>query len=152
MPPPRRARRVVKKMCMENVFMPFIKGQARRALRLSGVLLTVLSVPVMSYAEDWNYHVRPTDNIWDIAERYMKPDIPWQRLQDYNKVSAPLHLSPGSVLHVPIQWLKLKPAEATIVAAQGVSTAIVSGDADAHPVAIGMKVGFGTRLKTGPGA
>lgn len=135
----------------ENALTPFVKGQARRRRHLLMVLLVLPALPAISYAEDWNYHVRPTDNIWDIASRYLKPGIPWQRLQEYNKVSAPLRLMPGSVLHVPVLWLKLEPAEATVIGALGDST-VRSGDDAAQAVVVGMKVGFGTRLTTGPQA
>ncbi|WP_239951927.1 LysM peptidoglycan-binding domain-containing protein [Dyella terrae] len=72
---------------------------------------------------DWNYRVRPGDNLWDLAARYLKPDVPWQKLQDYNQVGDPLHLPPGSTMHFPVGWLRQGPAPATVVAVLGSATA-----------------------------
>lgn len=97
---------------------------------------------------DWNYRVRPGDNLWDLAARYLKPDVPWQKLQDYNQVGNPLHLPPGSTMHFPVGWLRQGPAPATVVAVIGNATAKAPGNAPTIPVTAGMSVGYGTELDT----
>ncbi|MFC4525161.1 FecR domain-containing protein [Dyella halodurans] len=97
---------------------------------------------------DWNYRVRPGDNLWDLAGRYMKPDVPWQTLQDYNQVGDPLHLPPGITLRVPVAWLRLQPAPARVLAIIGVAEAKVRASLPAVPVTQGMSVGYGTELVT----
>lgn len=100
-------------------------------------------------SSDWSYRVRPKDNIWDLAAHYLKPGIPWQKLQEYNQVSDPLHLPPGMTLHIPVAWLRLEPAKATVVAVIGDATAKLPDSAQTVPVKAGMSFGYGTSLATG---
>ena len=101
---------------------------------------------------DWNYRVRPGDNLWDLAGRYLKPDIPWQQLQDYNHVADPLHLPPGSSMQFPVAWLRQAPAPAHVVAVIGSATVKDQGNNPALPVTQGMTVGYGSELITQDGA
>ena len=118
------------------------------AVGLATTLVPAFAAPMA----DWSYRVRPGDNIWNLAARYLKPDVPWQQLQDYNKVGDPLHLPPGMTLHVPIAWLRLQPAPAKVIAIVGNATAKAADTASAVPVVQGMSVGFGTDLITLGGA
>lgn len=112
-------------------------------------LLIVVVAPVLAApAADWSYRVRPKDTIWDLAGHYMKPGIPWQKLQDYNKVTDPLNLPPGMTLHIPVAWLRLEPAKAKVVAVIGKAAATLPDAAQPVPVTQGMTFGYGTRLVT----
>ncbi|WP_266168960.1 FecR domain-containing protein [Dyella subtropica] len=119
---------------------------------LLATLLIVLSMLPVAHASDWNYRVRPGDNVWDLSSRYLKPDVPWQQLRDYNKIADPYHLPPGMLVHVPIAWLRQQPAEATVVAIVGAAHVQLSDQAPAQPVTTGMSLGYGAELHTEPGA
>lgn len=116
--------------------------------RCLAVATLALLVTPGARAGDWYYHVRPHDNIWTLAGRYLKPDVPWQKLQAYNKVADPRHLPPGSRLRIPVAWLRVQPASATVVAVTGDARARLPGQAAATPVTPGMKLGYGTRIDT----
>lgn len=113
--------------------------------------LALLAIPAV-HAGDWYYRIRPHDNIWTLTNRYLKPGVSWQKLQAYNKVADPYHLPPGSRLRIPIAWLRVQPAKATVVAVSGNAQAHLPGQAAATPVAPGMKLGYGTRIDTAPHA
>jgi hypothetical protein len=115
--------------------------------QLAFTFLALLSVPISS-AADWVYRVRPQDNIWDLAGRYLRPDVPWQKLQDYNKVADPLHLPPGMTLHVPIAWLRVQPADAQVVAVMGSAHVQLPGQSQQQNVAAGLTLGYGAHLTT----
>jgi hypothetical protein len=115
--------------------------------RLAALLLAVSIVPMLS-AADWTYRVRPQDNIWDLTSRYLKPDVPWQKLQAYNKVADPYHLPPGMTMRIPIAWLRLEPANATVVAVMGGAHVQRSGGVPPENVTPGMTLGIGARLIT----
>lgn len=115
--------------------------------RLAALLLAFSIVPMLS-AADWTYRVRPQDNIWDLSGRYLKPDVPWQKLQAYNKVADPYHLPPGMTLRIPIAWLRLEPANATVVAAMGGAHVQRSSTAQPEDVTAGMTLGIGAHLST----
>jgi len=115
--------------------------------RLAALLLAVSIVPMLS-AADWTYRVRPQDNIWDLTSRYLKPDVPWQKLQAYNKVADPYHLPPGMTMRIPIAWLRLEPANATVVAVMGGAYVQRSNGAQQENVTPGMTLGVGAQLST----
>jgi hypothetical protein len=117
-------------------------------LKWSGtVLLALMSVSV-ALASDWTYRIRLNDNIWDLSSRYLKPDVPWQKLQDYNKVTNPYHLPPGMMLHVPIAWLRVQPARAQVVAVIGSAHVQLPGHTQPVVIASGMMLDYGSRLST----
>ena len=97
---------------------------------------------------DWSYRVRPGDNLWDLAARYMKPNVPWQNLQGYNQVGDPLHLPPGMTVHIPVSWLRLEPTPAKIIAIIGTAKVKTQGTTPAVTVTQGMSVGYGAELVT----
>lgn len=119
-----------------------------RLLRQLAVLFLALLIVPLASAADWVYRVRPHDNIWDLSSRYLRPDIPWQKLQDYNKVADPLHLPPGMMLRVPIAWLRVQPASAQVVAVIGNAHVTLPEHAQEENVAPGMTLGYGTHLTT----
>ncbi|PWK92970.1 FecR domain-containing protein [Fulvimonas soli] len=118
---------------------------------LAATLLAGLAV-LPARAGDWTYRVHPDDNIWTLARRYLKADVPWQQLQDYNHVADPYHLLPGSRLRIPVQWLRVEPASATVAAAIGDARAWLPGQAQPVPVTPGMRLGYGARVETGTDA
>jgi hypothetical protein len=111
-------------------------------------LLLALAGTSASQAADWRYRVRPHDNLWDLAGRYIRPDIPRQKLQDYNKVADPYHLPPGSVVRFPIAWLRVQPARAKVVAVIGDAQAQLPGTAQPVRITPQMMLGYGTHLVT----
>ncbi|GLQ97833.1 FecR domain-containing protein [Dyella mobilis] len=121
--------------------------RTRLLQQLAALLLVLLIVPTVS-AADWVYRVRPQDNIWELSGRYLRPDVPWQKLQDYNKVADPLHLPPGMMLHIPIAWLRVQPAKAEVVAVMGSAHVQLPGQIQAENVAPGMTLAYGTHLTT----
>ncbi|WP_284448835.1 FecR domain-containing protein [Pseudoxanthomonas mexicana] len=127
--------------------MPAVKGKAW--WRWGLVLLLAASSSVQ--AQDWAYRVRPGDTLWDVAGLHLKPSIPWQRLQDHNRIANPYQLAPGSTLQIPLAWLDRQPARAKVLAVRGDATSRSAAGRDA-PVTAGMSLGSGAVLKTSPDA
>ncbi|WP_434213200.1 FecR domain-containing protein [[Pseudomonas] boreopolis] len=107
-----------------------------------------MSMPVQ--AADWNYRVRPGDTLWDLSARYLKPDVPWQRLGSFNAVADPYALPPGRTLRFPIPWLRVQPAPARLIAVRG-GVQVLTGHV-ALPATTGMPLQIGAQLQTGPDA
>lgn len=124
-----------------------------RPRRLPALLLglALLLAALAAQAADWSYRVRPGDTVWDLSRRYLRADIPWQQLQAYNRIADPARLAPGSVLRMPVDWLRLQPAPATVLGVHGEATFARAGRPP-QPVVAGMQVGMGLQLRTGPGA
>ncbi|MEP6908641.1 MAG: FecR domain-containing protein [Pseudoxanthomonas sp.] len=125
---------------------PICHGGTRHLARRWMLLLLLVCLPVLASAQDWNYRIRPGDTLWGLAGEYLKPGIPWQRLQAHNDIANPYHLPPGTTLHFPLAWLHLQPALAKVVAVRG--EASVSGVGNAGPIIEGMQLGIGALLRT----
>lgn len=112
------------------------------------VLSLLLACSPLASAEDWSYRIRPGDTIWDLAGEYLKPGIPWQRLQAHNRISNPYELPPGSTLRFPLAWLHLQPARARVIAVRGEALVDGIGSGAAVPATEGMQLGVGALLRT----
>jgi hypothetical protein len=99
--------------------------------RLQRVLLcALLLLPAIAAAQDWNYRVRPGDTLWDLGGLYLKPSVPWQQLQQHNRIANPYQLPPGQLLRFPISWLRTEPAPARVLSVRG-KVGLVGGDGSA---------------------
>ena len=115
---------------------------------LLGLALVLLGLAPAS-AADWTYRVRPGDTVWDLARAHLRSDVPWQRLQEHNTIADPGRLAPGSRMGFPIEWLRVRPAKARVIAIEGSATASDSGRFDdARAVAADMQFGAGAALRT----
>ncbi|WP_162125778.1 FecR domain-containing protein [Pseudoxanthomonas wuyuanensis] len=112
------------------------------------LLLILLLSCAPATAQDWTYRVRPGDTLWDLSGEYLKPGIPWQRLQAYNSVGNPYQLPPGSTLRFPLAWLQMQPLEARVIAVRGAVELYPGGTGAAVAASQGMRLGIGTRLVT----
>ncbi len=85
------------------------------------VLLTLLLLLFMptAHSEDWVYTTRPGDSIWNISQRFLINVNDWKKLQEYNKVTNPQGLQPGTKIHIPYTWLSNQPKSARLIATQG---------------------------------
>ncbi|NZA28086.1 FecR domain-containing protein [Luteimonas sp. SJ-92] len=110
------------------------------------ILLALLASGTVA-AQEWRYRVRPGDTVWDLSRKHLRPDIPWQRLQAHNAIDDPWRMPPGIQVRIPVAWLRVQPATATIVALHGeASVADAGGRQD--PARTGMQVGAGSIVRT----
>lgn len=118
-----------------------------QALALVLAILTLL-VTADASAQEWRYRVRPGDNVWELARRHLKPDVPWERLQALNQVEDPYRLVPGSVMRFPLVWLHQQPARVRVVALAGNIQATRAGSPDAFAIRVDQQLDAGTTLRT----
>lgn len=135
-------------MTVSSTRFPHPAWLCARLLLLAALLLPAFAAP----AQDWTYRVRPGDTLWDLGDRYLKPSVPWQRLQSHNRVADPYQLPPGSQLKFPIAWLQVQPAPARVLAVRG---RVQARQGDAGPlreVHEGEQLGIGQHILTGDDA
>lgn len=124
------------------------RGLARRALLAALALLALLACAA-AQAQEWRYRVRPGDTLWDLGRAHLRADVPWERLQAHNGIDDPLALPPGSVLRFPVDWLRVRPAPATVLALQGEASVHPAGAAHrAGPLQAGARVHAGSVVRT----
>lgn len=117
--------------------------------RLLGALLcSLLLWPAIAGAQEWNYRVRPGDTLWDLGGQYLKANVPWQQLQQHNRIDNPYRLPPGQLLRFPIGWLRVEPAPARVLAVRG-SVELVAADGSAtRPLRAGEQLHIGDTVQT----
>ena len=131
-----------------GVKLPLSLRAMRPAIALAvafGFALLLSSGP--GFSQDRNYRIRPGDTVWDLSGKYLRNDIPWQRLQAHNRINDPYRLPPGKLIGLPITWLKVQPVKVTVVGVHGNATA-VDQRGQRTPVSQGMTLGIGTTLLT----
>jgi len=117
--------------------------------RFFAALLCALALlPGVGAAQDWNYRVRPGDTLWDLGGVYLKADVPWQQLQQHNRIDNPYRLPPGQLLRFPISWLRVEPAPARVLAVRGkVELAAADGSAN-RALQAGEQLHIGDTVQT----
>ena len=90
----------------------------RPAARLLAALALALCGSA-AVAQDFVYIVRAGDNPWNITRRYLKNIDYWPRIQDYNQILDPQAIRPGTVLRIPVAWMRGERTSAYIVDVRG---------------------------------
>lgn len=110
----------------------------------------VWSITGLAQASDWIYTTRPGDNLWNISKTHLKSVTYWKRLQDYNRVNLPKHLSPGIRLKIPIAWLKYPPEPVNVIFAVGRVQVVREGKTIS--LSTGDKLHIGDTIQTQEGS
>lgn len=78
------------------------------------------------------------DTLIGLSERYLEKPADWSRLQRLNKIANPKRLQPGSMVRIPLAWLREELASAEVLSVAGTVT---GGD--------GARLAAGARLTPG---
>ena len=70
---------------------------------------------------DWHYTIRPKDTLPSISDRLLKPQHTWSSVAHYNHIKDVERLQVGSILKLPITWLKHQPIPAKVIEFDGVA-------------------------------
>ena len=122
------------------------------AKTVSVYLLLTLLVPASVMAEsdqlmgDWKYRINDGDTLWDVAEKYLSGNELTESLRRYNHVSNPRQLPTGTVINIPLAWIKRGEAYATIIDMKGTSYRIADGAAKKVPIKVGDHLRVGETL------
>ncbi|MFT7186326.1 MAG: hypothetical protein ACI84K_001724 [Pseudohongiellaceae bacterium] len=69
--------------------------------------------------QEWHYTLRPADNFQKISEQILNNKHSWTDLVRHNRIDDIASLEPGSIIRVPMQWLKQQPRPAKILSIAG---------------------------------
>lgn len=116
-----------------------------------GAFLSAFNAPVQAAerAEEWNYTVTKGDTLIGLVERLMKPTTEWRRLQHLNRLPNPQRLAPGSVVRIPLAWLRSDTTVATVAHTQGF-VVVTRGTARLSQTPAGTELLPGDQIDTGP--
>jgi hypothetical protein len=94
------------------------------------------------------YTTQAGDTLYEIAARYLRDQRDWAVLSRLNKIPAPRHLQAGVQVQLPVALLREEQESARVLATSGpVERAFGAGPFT--PLAAGMTLGEGDRLRTG---
>ncbi|MEE9426144.1 MAG: FecR domain-containing protein [Methylococcales bacterium] len=115
------------------------------------VIVTMLS-PLPARSDDWLYTVRSGDNLWTVTETYL-PNITYvKKLQSYNAVAEPHTIAPGTILRIPLDWLKSESSSAQVVVVDGKTVVYDSLLKQDKPLVGGQQLNINDEIKTGDNA
>lgn len=126
------------------------------AQALKAVKFLLLFVYLISFTQsliaagtspEWQYSVRPHDNLINFSKKYLINPDDWHVLQKLNQIKNPYRMPIGSVLRVPLTLVKQVPAAAEVLTTSGQS-GILNSDNSLQAVAAGQRLGPGTTLAT----
>jgi len=72
-----------------------------------------------SKSQEWHYTLRPSDNFQQVSKQLLNRKHTWSDLVRYNRIDNIASLEPGSIIRVPIQWLKQQPKPAKTMSVSG---------------------------------
>jgi len=116
------------------------------------ILLVFISLmPVPALASDWSYTFRPDDNLWDLSNKYLISNKHYAQLQVLNNINDPKNIPAGTIIKIPVKWLKKRPSSALVVDSIGKVTIIhVAENANSVKATSNKHLYTGDRIITGP--
>lgn len=120
-----------------------------RVLAAAGLMLAAFAgaAPAAEPLPEWRYTLRPGDTLIGLSQRYLAQPSDWPRVQRHNRIADPARLVPGSVLRIPLAWLRQTPAPATVVSVTGQAAVTPPGE-PARAVRAGESLFAGAQLTT----
>lgn len=113
------------------------------ALLLGGPLAYAEGSAVSS---DFIYQIQPGDNLEQLSAQLLDRPARWADVAKYNKLKDANRVLPQQQLHIPLAWMKNRPAQARIEAVTG--EVKVNG----RPAQVGDAVAAGDKVETASGA
>ena len=106
---------------------------------------------VQSQASDWRYSVRPGDTLWSVCQEYTVYENCWRELAGHNQMNNPQQLPIGTLLLIPVEWLKQAPVAAQAVYILGDVSFSSSHKKPAELIA-GQALRIGSKIVVGQGS
>lgn len=81
----------------------------------------------LSYADDnngleeWHYTLRPGDTLQEISLNLLNHQYSWSDVVKHNRVNKLDMLAPGSIIKIPMHWLKQQPKPAKVKSIEGMA-------------------------------
>tara|TARA_R110002167_G_scaffold81044_10_gene222188 strand:+ start:685 stop:2352 length:1668 start_codon:yes stop_codon:yes gene_type:complete len=71
--------------------------------------------------EEWHYTLRPGDTLQDISLSLLSHKYSWSDVIKHNRVDKSDMLAPGSIIKIPMHWLKQQPKPAKVKTLDGMA-------------------------------
>ena len=86
---------------------------------LSTMISPLLHAEDSNGLEEWHYTLRPGDTLPNISLNLLNYKYTWGDVVQHNKIKQLDNLAPGSIIKIPMHWLKHQPKPAKVIALDG---------------------------------
>ena len=112
------------------------------ALLLAGGLLAAAQAAEAPLAT-FDFTVSAGDTLIGLSQRYLEQPTDWPKLQRLNKIANPKRLRPGSMVRIPVAWMREEKASAEVLSVAGAASG-----ADGAKLAVGARLAPGAVVRT----
>lgn len=102
--------------------------------------------------QEWHYTLRPSDNFQKVSKDILNNKYTWKDLVRHNRIDDIASLEPGSIIRVPMQWLKQQPKPAKILSIAGSAQIKRTKDAYFKVLKANMTIYVGDEVATKNGS
>lgn len=124
----------------------------KSALIVISTFLFLLFSTALKADAEWSYTVRPGDNLWNFSQKYLRSIEYWPKVAEHNNIQKPKGLPPGTVLRVPVAWLKQPPQAVTVLLVFGVVELHRASDSAGGMLERGMEIQVNDRVVSKEGS
>ncbi len=122
----------------------------KRLPKVALLIFLIASSATQSYAKDWAYTVKPNDTLWDLCLTYTTQKNCWLTVGEYNGVSYPPSLAPGTRIKFPVAWLKVQPVSAVMMFVVG-DVQLTLPNGEVKPALVGDELPMDSEVKVSTG-
>ncbi|WP_416398468.1 FecR family protein [Allohahella sp. A8] len=102
--------------------------------------------------EDWHYPLAEQESLESVGRRYLRSSEDWVDLVRYNALSDAFALPPGTIVRIPLKWLKHAPRPAVLAEVAGTVWIYRRGEPRRRAATPGVKLNVGDRIKVEEGS
>ena len=97
---------------------------------------------------EWSYTLRPGDNVRSLSKEMLDNRHNWLELLRHNNISSVSDLHTGSVLRIPLDWLRQRPEPARALAVTGHALFRTRADQGYQTLSRGTRLDVGDEVRT----
>jgi len=124
-----------------NIAVSFIHAVQIRWRLVLAMYVVTCALPTAIFAQtaeqsgqnntqEWHYTLRPADSLQKVGMNLLSRQYSWTDLVHYNRIEDVASLQPGSIVRIPMHWLKQQPKPATVMSISG--SAMIKRITDTH--------------------
>ena len=117
----------------------------------SSLLHSPFSFAEQAQIEEWHYTLRPGDNLQKVSKNFLNKKHTWADLVRHNKIEKVAALAPGSILKIPMHWLKHQPKPALAKSVSGSVLIKRASKSNFKPLRDNNKIRVGDEVATRKG-
>lgn len=134
------------------VKLPTLSSMRHIVLAVATFFLFTPTQSVYAEAGEWIYTVKAGDTLIGVSHEFLIKPNNWRLLQKLNHVTTPTRMQTGTILRIPIAWLKRMDAVADVVRVQGEVIKIARNSGETSALVVGAQLVVGDEIKTAIGS